>query len=77
MVLNPPFTDNNFFSYTCIESDAPVRGPLRGRLYLIYTDDLAAYLDNDLHIFANDSTLHVFIKNLGLRDIYAESLRGD
>ena len=51
-----------------------VLGPL---LFLMYIDDLASHLENDLHLFADDSTLHVVIKNPSLRDICAESLQRD
>ena len=51
-----------------------VLGPL---LFLIYIDDLASHLENDLHLFADDSTLHIVIKNPGLREICAESLQRD
>ena len=44
---------------------------------LMYTDDLASHLENDLHLFADDSTLHVVIKNPSLRDICTESLQCD
>ena len=37
-----------------------ILGPV---LFLIFIDDLASHLENDIHLFADDSTLHIAIKN--------------
>lgn len=51
-----------------------VLGPL---LFLMYIDDLTSLVENDLHLFADDSTLHIVIKNSCDRTICAESLQRD
>ena len=51
-----------------------VLGPL---LFLMFIDDLASHLDNDLHLFADDSTLHAVIKNPADRAMCTDSLQKD
>lgn len=51
-----------------------VLGPL---LFLMFINDLASHLDNDLHLFADDSTLHAVIKNPERRAACTESLQRD
>ena len=51
-----------------------ILGPL---LFLMFIDDLASHLKNDLHLFADDSTLHIVIKSTNDRALCAESLQQD
>ena len=51
-----------------------ILGPV---LFLMFTDDLVSHLENDIHLFADGSTLHIVIKNMCDRIICAESLQCD
>ena len=49
-----------------------ILGPL---LFLMFNDELALHLENDIHLFADDFTLHIAFKNTCDRIICAESLQ--
>ena len=51
-----------------------ILGPV---LFLMFIDDLASQLENDIHLFTDDSTLHIAIKNTRDRIICTESLQCD
>ena len=51
-----------------------ILGPV---LLLMFIDDLASHLENDIHLFADDSTLHTATKDTCDRIICAESLQCD
>ena len=51
-----------------------ILGPV---LFLMFIDDLASHLEKDIHLFADDSTLHIAITNTCDRIICAESLQCD
>ena len=46
-------------------------------LYFFFIDDLASHIENDIHLFADDSTLHIAIKNSCDKIICAEILQCD
>ena len=51
-----------------------ILGPV---LFLMFIDDLSAHLENSLHLFADDSTLHLTIKNNEDRSPSRDSLQRD
>ena len=46
-------------------------------LFLMFIDDLASHLENDIHLIADVSILHVAIRNTCDRTLCAESLQCD
>ena len=44
-------------------------------LVVMFIDDLASHLENDIHLFSDDSALHIAIKNTCDSIICAESLQ--
>ena len=60
---------------TFISAEVPQGSILGPLLFVVFIDDLASYLKNDLHLFAADSTLHIVIKSTNDRALCAESLQ--
>ena len=69
--------DGSTSSSRPISAGIPQGSILGPTLFLMFIDDLASQLDNDLHLFADDSTLHIVIKNTCNRNPCAESLQRD
>ena len=63
---------------TCATSAGIPQGSILGPvLFLMFIDDLASQLEKDIQLFANDSTLHIAIRNTFDRIICSESLQCD
>ena len=64
--------DNSTLYLMALRHRQSILGPV---LFLMFIDDLASHLEN--HLFADDSTFHIIIKNTCDRIICAESLQCD
>ena len=69
--------DGSTSSAKRISAGVPQGSILGPVLFRMFIDDLASHLENDIHLFADDSTFHIAIKNTCDRIICAESLQCD
>ena len=69
--------DGSTSSAKPISAGVPQGSILGPMLFLMFIDDLASNLVNDLHLFADDSTLHIVIKNANDRSVCKDSLQQD
>ena len=66
--------DGSTSSTKPISAEVPTGSILDYVIFFMFIDNLASHLQNDIHLFADDSTLHIAIKNTCDRIIRAESL---
>ena len=69
--------DGSTSSAKPISAGVPQESILGPILFLMFINDWASHLENDIHLFADDSTLHIAIKNTSDRIICAERLQCD